>query len=162
MGAKPDSPSADSAVRRPAGVPHIDYDEDTFRIRAREELGDEADHWLERRFMCLNVWRGLRPVEEMPLALCDGRAVREGDFRKTIIHERPGEPTPYVGMPLTYNPNQRWYYYPDMQPGEALIFKQCDSDHDRVQWSPHVAIDAPAPPDARPRVSFEVRTLAFL
>ncbi|HEY9554385.1 CmcJ/NvfI family oxidoreductase [Allosphingosinicella sp.] len=155
------SPSAHTDIRRPAAVPHIDYNEDTFRLRAREEMGEEAEQWLCRRFAAYNVWRGVRPVREMPLAVADARTVREDDFRKTIIHEKPGEPTPYVGMPLTFNPDQRWYFFPDMQPNEALLFKQCDSDHDRIQWTPHVAIDVPSKADPTPRVSFEVRTLAF-
>jgi len=161
MQLRDNSPAASTDIRRPAAVPHVDYNEDSFRLRAREELGEAADQWLSGRFAAINVWRGLRPVEEMPLALCDARTVREEDFRKTIIHEKPGEPTPYVGMPLAYNPDQRWYFFPNMQPDEVLVFKQCDSDHGQLRWSPHVAVDVPARPDPEPRASFEVRTIAF-
>jgi hypothetical protein len=161
MQLRDNSPKADATIRKPAFFAHIDYTEDTFRIRAREELGEEADHWLGRRMAAFNIWRGVHPVEEKHLALCDARTVRREDFLETVIHERPGEPTPYVGMPLSYNPDQRWYYYPDMQPDEVLVFKQCDSDHDQIQWSPHVAIDDPRSANPRPRVSFEARTLAF-
>lgn len=155
------SPTAGKDIRKPAFFAHIDYTEETFRIRAREKLGDEADHWLGKRMVAFNIWRGVYPVEEKPLAVCDARTVKQEDFLETRIIERPGEPTPYVGMPLSYNSEQRWYYYPAMQPDEALVFKQCDSDHDRIRWSPHVAIDDPATVEPRPRVSFEARTLAF-
>lgn len=155
------SPAAGKEIRKPAFFPHIDYTEETFRIRAREKLGAEADHWLAHRMAAFNIWRGVHPVEEKPLAICDARTVKLGDFVETPIVERPGEPTPYVGMPLSHDSGQRWYYYPAMQPDEALVFKQCDTDHDRIRWSPHVAIDEPGTVDPRPRVSFEARTLAF-
>jgi hypothetical protein len=161
MQVRDNSESAHEDIRRPAIVPHIDYDEKTFGLRAREELGEEADQWLSRRYIALNVWRGIRPVEEWPLAVCDARTVREEDFRKTIIHEKPGEPTPYVGLPLTYEAGQKWYYFPDMQPDETLIFKQCDTDHANIRWSPHVAIDVDAKAGPEPRLSIEVRTIAF-
>src|SRR3546814_5081231 len=83
------------------------------------------------------------------------------DVCSSDLIEKPGEPTPYVGMPLAYNPAQRWYYYPNMQPDEVLVFKQCDTDHSGIRWSPHVAIDDPYTANAQPRVSFEARALAF-
>ncbi len=162
MHIRDNDPGAHEDIRRPAALAHVDYDENTFRLRAAEVLGDEADEWLARPFTAINVWRGVGPVEEMPLAVCDARSVDLADFRRTIIHEKPGEPTPYIGMPLAYAEGQRWYFYPDMEPDEVLIFKQCDTDHDRTRWSPHVAIRDPGSwPDARPRVSFEARTIAF-
>ncbi len=155
------SPAAGREIRKPAFFAHIDYTEETFRIRARELLGDEADRWLDRRMAAYNVWRGIQPVEEKPLAICDARTVRHEQFVETPIIEKPGQPTPYVGMPLCYDEGQRWYYYPAMQPHEALVFKQCDTCHDGIRWSPHVAIDDPNSLDPRPRVSFEARALAF-
>src|SRR3546814_15381536 len=95
-----------------------------------------------------NIWRGVKPVEEKPLAICDARTVKHTDFVETPIIEKPGEPTPYVGMPLAYNPAQRWYYYPNMQPDEVLVFKQCRSEERRVgkecvstcryRWAPYL------------------------
>src|SRR3546814_13069449 len=71
------SPIAHTDIRRPAALPHIDYNEDTFRLRAREEMGEEAEQWLCRRFAAYNVWRGVRPVREMPLAVADARTRSE-------------------------------------------------------------------------------------
>lgn len=161
MQLRDNSPTAKAGLRKPAFFAHIDYNEETFRIRAREELGAEADEWLARPFAAYNVWRGVKPVREKHLAVCDARTVRIEDFIETQVHEKPGHPTPYVGMPLTHNPAQRWFYFPRMQPEEALIFKQCDSDHGKPRWSPHVAIDDPHSDHGQPRISFEARTLAF-
>jgi hypothetical protein len=50
-----------------------------------------------------------------------------------------------------------------MQPWEALAFKLFDSDRDAVQHTAHSAFEDPATaPDAAPRQSIEVRTIAYL
>lgn len=155
-------PDAAAGIRRPARIAHVDYDEDTFRLRAREVLGDEADEWLAHRFMAINIWRGVKPVENVPLAVCDARTVRHEDLHPNAIRETPEQLTPYTGLMLDHRPDQHWYYYPDMQPDEALIFKLCDSDHGPLRHTAHSAIDDPTSrPDSPPRVSFEVRTIAF-
>ena len=50
-----------------------------------------------------------------------------------------------------------------MRRDEALVFKVYDSSKDgRARWSAHTAFDDPtSPPNARPRESIEIRTLAF-
>ncbi len=50
-----------------------------------------------------------------------------------------------------------------MRRDEALVFKVYDSMKDgRARWTAHSAFDDPtAPPNARPRESIEIRTLAF-
>ena len=62
-----------------------------------------------------------------------------------------------------FNPQHRWYYFPHMQRNEAVVFKTFDSSKDgRARWTAHTAFDDPtSPPDAPPRESIEMRTLAF-
>ncbi len=162
MQIRDNAPVVDANVRRPAPIAHIDYNEETFRIRAREELGDAADYWLRKPFSAINVWRGVKPVEEMPLAVCDSRTVDMKDLHEATIHERIGDPRPYTALNLAFQPTQRWYYFPQMRTDEALLFKLCDTDPRRAGPSAHAAFaDPTSRPDAPPRVSFEVRTLAF-
>ncbi len=63
----------------------------------------------------------------------------------------------------TYNPAHRWYYFPNMQRNEAMVFKCYDSSKDgRARWTAHCAFDDPtAPANVPPRESIEMRTLAF-
>ncbi len=63
----------------------------------------------------------------------------------------------------TYNPEHRWYYFPNMQRNEAMVFKTFDSNRDgRARWTAHCAFDDPnSSSDAPPRESIEMRTLAF-
>ena len=51
-----------------------------------------------------------------------------------------------------------------MRRDEAMVFKVYDSLKDgRARWTAHTAFDDPtSPPNARPRESIEIRTLAFL
>ncbi|MGZ8485050.1 MAG: CmcJ/NvfI family oxidoreductase, partial [Candidatus Binatia bacterium] len=64
---------------------------------------------------------------------------------------------------LTHNPNHRWFYFPNMQTNEAIVFKCYDSMKDgRARWSAHAAFDDPISPGNAPaRESIEMRTLAF-
>jgi hypothetical protein len=63
---------------------------------------------------------------------------------------------------LAHNPAHRWYFFPDMQPNEALLIKCYDSDKTKARFTPHGSFDDPAmPADHPPRESIEVRTLAF-
>ena len=62
-----------------------------------------------------------------------------------------------------YNRAHRWYYFPDMQTDEALVFKVYDSATNGVaRFTAHGAFDLPsAPAGAPPRQSIEVRTMTF-
>jgi hypothetical protein len=64
---------------------------------------------------------------------------------------------------LTYNPDHRWFYFPEMTRDEALVFKVYDSAKDgRARFTPHTSFSDPtSAADAPPRQSIEVRTFAF-
>ena len=140
---------------------HNDYTEWSGPQRVRDLLPQEADDLLARRFAIVQVWRPIRhPVESSPLAICDAHSISPSDF---VVSERryPGR----IGQTyaITYNPEHRWYWLPRMRRDEALVFKVYDSAKDgRARWSAHTAFEDPtSPPNARPRESIEIRTLAF-
>lgn len=62
---------------------------------------------------------------------------------------------------FAFSPAHRWWYFPDMTAGEALIFKLHDTDHSVAWRAPHTAFRHPAAPGAHPRESVELRTVAF-
>jgi hypothetical protein len=140
---------------------HNDYTEWSGPQRVRDLLPDEADELLARRFAIVQVWRPIRhPVETHPLAICDARSISTEDF---VVSERRYPNRIGQTYAITYNPEHRWYWLPRMRREEALVFKVYDSAKDgRARWSAHTAFDDPTtPPDARPRESIEIRTLAF-
>jgi len=140
---------------------HNDYTEWSGPQRVRDLLPDEADDLLQRRFAIVQVWRPIRhPVESFPLAICDARSISPDDF---LVSERRYPNRIGQTYAITFNPEHRWYYLPRMRREEALVFKVYDSAKDgRARWSAHTAFEDPtSPPNARPRESIEIRTLAF-
>ena len=159
--------TADDALREERGIRevvrrvHNDYTEWSGPQRVRDILPDEAEVLLQRRFAIVQVWRPIRhPVESFPLAICDARSVSPDDF---VISERRYPNRVGQTYAIAYNPQHEWYWFPRMRRDEALVFKVYDSLKDgRARWTAHTAFDDPtSPPNARPRESIEIRTLAF-
>jgi len=148
-------------LRAPVQLVHNDYTEKSGPQRVRDLLGDEAPSRLQRRFAEYNVWRPIvGPVRMMPLALVDATTIAPRDLvtADLVYRDRTGEI--YHGL---YNPDHRWFYFPEMQRDEAVLIKCYDSEKDgRARFSLHSAFDDPTTPDdAPPRESIEVRTFAF-
>ncbi len=150
----------------PAFGAHVDYGARTVRDFTLDHMApEEAERHLSGRHMLINVWRPLRPVERSPLALCDASTVSRDDLFPSEVVGGLGDARrrSLFGFNLAYNPGHRWTWLPRMQPDEAFAFRLFDSDPDAVQFTAHTAIvDPTAPPDAAPRESLEIRTIAFL
>jgi hypothetical protein len=152
---------AGSGVKSPAKRIHNDYTAKSAPQRVRDLMGEEAETLLGRRFAIINLWRPIRgPLLDSPLALCDAQSLAEENLVATDLKypDRTGEI-----YSITYNPAQRWYYFPKMQPDESVLIRCFDSALSGPQrFSAHGAFDDPqSPPDAPPRESIEVRTLVF-
>ena len=149
-------------LRQPSTSVHGDYTEASAPRRVRQLLPTrEAERRLARPFSFINVWRPLdHPVYDRPLALCDARTMKREDFVRTTLRYRDR-----TGEIYTYRckANQRWYYYPLMQPDEVLLLKCFDSRTDgRARFVAHTSFDDPtSPPGAPARKSIELRTIAF-
>jgi hypothetical protein len=140
---------------------HNDYTEWSGPQRVRDIVPDEAEALLLRRFAVIQVWRPVRhPVESWPLAIADARSLAQSDM---VVTERRYQQRTGQTYAITWNPAHRWYWFPHMRPDEALVFKTYESEKDgRARWTAHTAFaDPTSPPDARPRESIEIRTLAF-
>jgi len=159
--------SADMATREekqisgPVRNAHNDYTEWSGPQRVRDLLPDEAEDLLKHRFAVVQTWRPInKPVTREPLAIADARTIgtKELIASARIYPDRRGEV-----YHSSFNPQHRWYYFPNMQRNEAMVFKTFDSMKDgRARWTAHCAFDDPtSPPDAPPRESIEMRTLAF-
>ena len=150
-----------NAVKIPAKRVHDDYTAWSAPQRVRDLMGGEAEALLKHRFAIINLWRPIRgPVLESPLVLCDSESLSEENLiaRDLKYPDRTGET-----YSITYNPNQRYYYFPKMQPEEPVLIRCFDSaPNGAARFSAHTGFDDPtSPPDAPPRESLEVRTLVF-
>jgi hypothetical protein len=140
---------------------HNDYTEWSGPQRVRTFLPEEADALLRRRFAVIQVWRPIRrPVESWPLAIADAQTISPENL---VVTERRYPDRIGQTYAITYNPGHRWYWFPHVRPDEALVFKTFESMKEGcARWTAHTAFEDPTtPPDARPRESIEIRTLAF-
>lgn len=147
--------------RQPATRVHVDQTDTSGANRVREHLPLEADQLLKGRVQVVNLWRPIRgPLRDTPLAVCDAASVNANDLVASdlIYPNRNGET-----YSVKFNPDHRWFYFPEMTADEALLLKCYDSATDgRARFAPHTAfIDPTTPADAPPRESIELRTLVF-
>ena len=148
-------------IKLPAGRVHNDYTAWSAPQRVRDLMGDEAEELLKHRYAEINVWRPIRgPLLRSPLALCDAQTLSQDNLVGSDLRypDRTGET-----YAVTYNPQQQWYYFPKMQPDEAILIRCFDSAREgAARFSAHGAFDDPqTPPDAPARESIEVRALVF-
>ncbi|MEO6386798.1 MAG: CmcJ/NvfI family oxidoreductase [Croceibacterium sp.] len=113
-----------------------------------------------------NVWRALSGApQDVPLGLCAYPSLAPADMIDCDAIFDPLDGSPEWGFAnylLAHNPAHRWYYYSDMTPTEAIVFKTSESDPARAQMMPHGAFDNPsAGPDAPPRISLEMRGTCY-
>ncbi len=151
----------ENGAQQPVHYTHNDYTVASGPQRVRDLFpADEAERLLRNRFAVINAWKPIcARVEESPLAVCDARTIELEDFVSTDLRypDRVGEI-----YSLRWSPVHRWFYYSHMRSDEVMLLKCFDSDAGRARFTAHSAFDDPTSlPDAPPRESIEVRTLAF-
>jgi len=152
----------EKGVRGPSRIVHNDYTANSGPQRVRDLLeAEDADSVLKSWVAVINVWRPVSgPVQSAPLALADAQSVTSEELIATdlVYPDRVGEI-----YQASFSPDHRWYYFPNMQRDEALFIKGYDSLQDgRAQFTIHTAFEDPTTrPNALPRESIELRTLAF-
>jgi len=147
--------------RQPVPRVHVDHTAKSGPQRVRDLLRDGADQLLRGRMQIINIWRPVRgPLRDWPLAVCDARSVKPEQLISSdlVYKHRVGET-----YSVTFDPEHRWFYVPEMQVDEALLIKCYDSETDgRARFAPHTAFSDPmTPADALPRESIEIRAFVF-
>ena len=116
-----------------------------------------------KKWRVFNIWQQISPPpQDTPLAFCDVRSVKKEDI---LNGQGKHLDRPDFTFGLTFyahNPDHKWYYFPDMLPGEAIIFSSLDLNGGEVlRQVPHNAFDLPElAPNFVPRNSVEVRVVA--
>lgn len=146
----------------PARFVHVDMS--VAAAKAARDKGAPEGRTIARSVQ-YNVWRVLSPPpQDVPLALCAFDSLAMDDLIVCdAIFDPPGAPEwSFENYLLEAKPGHRWFYYPDMHPGEALVFVTSETDPARPLLMPHGAFDNPlAPPGCPPRVSLEMRGTAY-
>lgn len=112
------------------------------------------------RLMLIQTWRALSPPpQDSALGLCDGSSISDDDLVATP-YSRDGSAAEL--WLLRHNPHQRWYYFPEMEQDEVILFKGYDSNRECDPRSAHSGFDNRlAFPNAEPRVSVETRFFVY-
>lgn len=153
----------------PAFMAHVDFNADTLRDWVAK-LSPDQPELARRRLVNINLWTPIRPVENMPLGVCDATSVEPGDFLNVSFGKPETRDTDEFaggfqsgGFVLAHNPNHRWFYYPHMQPDEVLAFRLHDTGDPGLRMTAHTAFEDPtALPGSPKRMSYELRTIAVL
>lgn len=144
---------------------HCDYNAastEAMSVALLERTGVEPEPtWT---YAWYNTWQPFdRPASQNPLALLDVRSLGPGDlidYRYTGYETDEDAAGGLVAAPV-YDPAHRWWYYPDMTPGEVLLTKQNDARAGHTTQCPHTSFfDETQPDDVAPRRSVETRILA--
>jgi hypothetical protein len=171
-----DSAATSATVQPPAAEAHVDFTQLCAERIAdaiyRKVCPDGAGY---RRFIAFSLWRALSPPpQDMPLALCEGRSVRDDEGThntKVDVDEIPtgdalfapitGEENMAAATIFHHSPDHRWWYFPDMTADEVIFIKFYDSDHSTAWRCPHTAFRDTSVAKAKPRRSMEFRGIAY-
>jgi hypothetical protein len=141
---------------------HLDNTHASARLWA-EPLAEQCGESLDNAII-YNVWKSTTPPpQDFPLAIADLRSIPEADHAEGSVVEELGDRTivsPYVA--LLHSRQQSYYYFPDVQADESLVFVGLHLDPSRKMGCAHSAFQHPAPGAVSvPRRSIESRVLAF-
>ena len=141
-------------------------------VHAKSPLPAPGDY---RRAVYTSLWRPFSPPpQDWPLALCDYRSVGDDEGSPNLLFRVRELPTAEearnsddddqaesAASVFAYRPGHRWWYFPGMHAGDALIIKLHDTDHSVAWRAPHTSFHDTTTPGTHPRESIELRTAAF-
>ncbi|NKB99232.1 MAG: hypothetical protein GKR90_12165 [Pseudomonadales bacterium] len=139
---------------------HCDFSPNGWSKLARSMIrsaGGEREYKDEDwDFSLYNLWRPVGgEVQKDPLVVTDASTVDRADI--VDYSAVKDSDTALAAVPM-YNDRQRFYYVPNMQVDEVLVFKQMDTRKDKALVCPHTSFfDPTAASDACERESIDIR-----
>ncbi|MEH3108363.1 MAG: CmcJ/NvfI family oxidoreductase [Sphingomonas fennica] len=141
-------------VQPPAGEAHVDCAPDRAdRMAAAVHAQHFPDAAPYSRYLYTSFWRTFSPPpQDVPLALCDGRSVRDDEgtpntmfvvdaipSEEEMLRPIPDEDKAIAAAIFHHDPAHRWWYFSNMTRDEALLFKFHDSRRTGAWRVPHTA-----------------------
>lgn len=154
---------ADKTWQPAVGMVHIDMERTTverFIKFAFESEGRELRPY--RRAVVYQVWQPLSPPpHDSMMAFCDGRTVSASDIvlMDVTFGEGDSPADKFVSRGVYYNSKHQWYYFPDLQEDEVVVFKGFDTELGDLSNLGHCAFENPE--GGIPRNSVECRFVAL-
>ena len=139
---------------------HTDYrirNDSEVEQRVLDQMGYEANI-SDFDYAWFNVWLPFdHEVKQNALALIDASTFNPDER----LDYRFSDSTNAIASVPTYNEDHQFYYFSNMLPGEALVFKQLDSRIDKAGMCPHTAFYDTTVGEAPGRRSIEFRGLCL-
>ena len=115
------------------------------------------------RMQLFQAWRCISPgPQDSTLAICDGGSVPASDG--VICDSMTGPPeipgNRWDSRMCRFRDTHRWYYKPDMEPDDLILFKGYDSETPNAMNAMHSAFNNPLGRTGVPRRSIEARIFA--
>lgn len=154
---KSEAPSKFSIRHGGSNHAHIDYAPVASPMLAALDCqlkGEEIRPYS--RLLIIQTWQAISPPpQSVPLAFCDGSTIAKADIFETYFRSHG---VSHLSRALHHNPDQVWYYLPDLTNEEFYLFKGYDSDDHYHHWAGHTSFDnTKAYPNAVSRESVESR-----
>lgn len=107
-----------------------------------------------------SVWKPIvGPVRDFPIAYCDPKTL---DQNCDLVLYDDGSPGHVCEIyQVLHNLQQRWYYLPDQQVTEAVVFNGYDSQSHQSRAVAHTAFSISPDGSVPPRRSIEIRAFVF-
>ncbi len=169
----------DGEIQPPANDVHVDHTPAFSEVMAQRALTwlGEPD-FRYRRFLLVNSWRAYSGAPQpWPLGLCDATSVADGEgvtYPILMVDELPSPDEIPDVLPgdrdrpefpeisaFQFSPKHQWFYYSDLGPDEVVLFKNYDSERKGAWRVPHAGFEDSTCAPTGPRLSIEVRFLAF-
>ncbi|TPX12368.1 uncharacterized protein E0L32_007015 [Thyridium curvatum] len=110
----------------PAMSVRVDQSPTGVLHRILPQLGDDAAELLQGRVRIIDLWKPLLfPVEDHPLAVCDGSTVPAKDLVPSDNIRQSFQGESYM---VHFSEAQEWYYLSGHRPDEVLMLTMFDSD----------------------------------
>lgn len=106
------------------------------------------------------MWKPLLgPLRDYPMAYCDAKTM---DPRTDLLTVDEVFPTVANEVyQVLYSPRHKWYYVPDQETDEVVIFAGYDSRTGQAMAVPHCSFDLGEKSSGQCRESIEVRAFVF-
>jgi hypothetical protein len=151
------------ATTKPSAIVHTDHTgkdiEEAHQLLLDLGLDEDEVHNLDVVF--INMWKpATGPVRQRPLTLLDHRSVKQEDkYTAEFAPVQGASKVNRLGL-VAHNTQHKWYYFPDMEVNEAVLFVQMDSRSNPVKSCFHTSFyDASRPKNQPLRQSVETRFL---
>ena len=176
-GSKDKNPYA-AGIHQDYGLTEQDFKDTLYTVGTKSQADQYQKMWdkpIIQQMKGIVFWRPIlmkNPLKSNPLCMLDPNTVKRSDIVTSQAECFTKSPVPLRGSKVKYNPDHRWYYFPDMTVNETIVFTQFDQrkgvdntlEDAQILTNFHTAFKDPTAPTEglEPRMSCEHRVRLWM